>query len=775
MKKINKSFATTIILSLFMATNIFAQKEAANWHFGNNAGIAFPFIGSNTPVAITTTSTINTYEGCASISDGATGNLLFYTDGITVWNQINGVMTNGTGLKGDPSSTQSSVIVPMPGNAKQYYIFTTPAVGRSDGLRYSLVDMSLGAYGEVVSGTKNIQLDSFMYEKIAVACKDSGTGYWVVAHKDASQKFLVYNINSTTAPSATANLATYSVGPATANFQNYYGYLKFSPDGKKLAHAVWGINTVEVYNFNPSTGVISASPLTLTEGTPKNLSHPYGVEFSPSGRYLYTTGRTVTPDSCYLSQFDLVTWTPAAVLASKVTISSYKPAAGSYQGFSALQLGPDSRIYVTRASYTDLSWIKNPDLPAVSTIANGSNYAAGAIDLGGKTCYHGLPNFVGCFTGKPVAVSDMCCDSMYVRPYDFQTNHILGKTFTFVNRKPSPISRIEFRFSPGITLGDYRGSDLYIDNSTWITGRWNTNYYYINGIPNFPLSSNLCSYAPNRVEFNMGIDYTTNFPNGWTGNVTFTVKHCNGDSCVFTTGQWAAVQPLVLGGIMLERRIADSLLAVQLKMIGNTKITSPIKFVGIRLNDTDYNVFAVSGSRIAGKNTANEPLHSVTYSGMGDHTAMYEWNVPVTLKSGDSSDALNLVLSKPKNKSGWPLIYCTFYDEDGNEVARDSITVKGQITGMRQDAFFNDFNLLNAYPNPSNGDVTVKYMVSKSSNVTLTIYDLSGNEIKTVQEGFVSQGYYTVPFNLSGIAAGSYIIKMTSGNQVSSLPLIIAK
>src|SRR5579863_3194839 len=88
-----------------------AQKEANEWYFGNLAAVSF---NSGSPVALTG-SVMNTNEGCASIADKNTGALLFYTDGTTIYNKNNVSMTNGTGLTGNFSSTQSAVIVPMPG------------------------------------------------------------------------------------------------------------------------------------------------------------------------------------------------------------------------------------------------------------------------------------------------------------------------------------------------------------------------------------------------------------------------------------------------------------------------------------------------------------------------------------------------------------------------------------------------------------------------------------------------------------------------------------
>ena len=75
---------------------------------------------------------LTTNEGCATISS-STGDLLFYTDGITIWNKNHIIMSNGTGLMGDPSSTQSATIVPLPGSSTLYYVFTLDAYGHSNG------------------------------------------------------------------------------------------------------------------------------------------------------------------------------------------------------------------------------------------------------------------------------------------------------------------------------------------------------------------------------------------------------------------------------------------------------------------------------------------------------------------------------------------------------------------------------------------------------------------------------------------------------------------
>ena len=110
-----------LIVSLVLWVNLSAQNEAANWYFGENAGIQFD--GSGNLLGSVNDGQLITREGCTTISD-TDGNLLFYTDGRLVYDRTHQLMPNGTGLFGDPSSTQSALVVPKPGSDTIYFIFT---------------------------------------------------------------------------------------------------------------------------------------------------------------------------------------------------------------------------------------------------------------------------------------------------------------------------------------------------------------------------------------------------------------------------------------------------------------------------------------------------------------------------------------------------------------------------------------------------------------------------------------------------------------------------
>ncbi len=110
-----KHYGLTILL-LCASVKLFAQHAADKWYFGTKAGIDFT---SGTATAISS-SQMEAGEGSASVSDPITGALLFYTDGMNVWNSNNTIMPNGNGLLGGLSSTQAALIVPVPESGDQY-------------------------------------------------------------------------------------------------------------------------------------------------------------------------------------------------------------------------------------------------------------------------------------------------------------------------------------------------------------------------------------------------------------------------------------------------------------------------------------------------------------------------------------------------------------------------------------------------------------------------------------------------------------------------------
>ena len=257
----------TAVLCLFITLlpiKASCQKQANVWYFGDHAGLDFK---TGSPVALSN-GALKTDEGCASISDTA-GNILFYTDGITVYNKKDTSMPNGTGLNGHSSSTQSSIIIPVPGNDSIFYIFTTDAQGGANGCEYSRVNMHKnGGHGDVIS--KNKMLFTPSAEKITAIRNNNGSDIWVIGHKHNTDTFYTYKIDN---KGINSSVVKSKSGSSYSTKSGVIGYMKASPDGKKLALAISSTNTVEVFDFDDKSGVVS-NCRSMTDNT--NFSGVYG-------------------------------------------------------------------------------------------------------------------------------------------------------------------------------------------------------------------------------------------------------------------------------------------------------------------------------------------------------------------------------------------------------------------------------------------------------------------------------------------------------------------
>ncbi len=407
-----------LFIVILISTTSFAQKEAAIWYFGEKAGLDF---NSGSPVSITNGKII-TNEGCASISD-KNGNVLFYTDGSIVYNKSHQAMPNGNGLLGHKSSTQSAIIVPKPNNPYVYYIFTVdqPLPDNVDdntlndedppnnGLNYSEVDLRLdNGLGDIPSNKKNIHLITYnpdnneevkfkCSEKITAVQHGDGISFWVITHfLDNFYSFKVSNNGVNTIP--IKSLTSLNV-PLGGYLTNAIGYLKISPNGRKLAIANSSFKTnnelgpkgetrrntgnVWLFDFNSTTGVVN-NGITLISGT-----NPYGVEFSAKSKKMYVSVNQYNSDGISIGsslfQYNLK---ETNIINSKIEIVNSQKVAG------ALQLGIDEKIYrsgydISKQGGEKLSVINNPELDGAAC-----NYLVDEIDLKGKKVFLGLPPFI---------------------------------------------------------------------------------------------------------------------------------------------------------------------------------------------------------------------------------------------------------------------------------------------------------------------------------------------------------------------------------------------
>lgn len=400
-----------IFLCLGLITGAIAQNNLrnANWALSYNGGLNFNPLSLPSPQPWTSSIALGT--GASASVSSPQGELLFYTDGFTVWNHNHTVMTNGDNLiSGLSELSQNKVIIPNPQDVNKYYIFSISCGQRAPGfpmygLRYSEVDMSDGV-GVVTF--KNIPLrDEFgvlidnnypqNFGKITTARHANGIDYWLIA--EIGTRVCSYLIddqgiifrNASDAPIVAFPFSDYMT-PAVAELlmnvsaiSSGNGPMKISPDNRRIligyadtTDSLGNVDGGRLFEgqFDDVSGAVGdfvyvPRPLVIGQ---RNLT---GAEFSPDSDrvfhiyegYLLSTAVTINA----FKMLEIGAFTP-----TQITIE-----------VKNLQRAIDDRIYfesydINNTNPYFISVIDNPNsdqfVTHFSTVnANSTNYFVNSI------------------------------------------------------------------------------------------------------------------------------------------------------------------------------------------------------------------------------------------------------------------------------------------------------------------------------------------------------------------------------------------------------------
>lgn len=389
-----------IIFILFLGFYAYPQGENDNWYFGDKAAVNF----AGTPVALTNSAMIAP-EACGSVSD-AQGNLLFYTDGMTIWDSDHNIMPNGTGLSGTVNSAQVLIIGEI-GNKDRYYVFTTAdSYNNQSYTAYSVVDMTLGGLGstgqplgDVDPAIKNVPVldnngNPITTGAVTAVPHSNGNDFWILI--PTLTDLLAFQFDNT-------GLNTTPVVNTLQNSSiNGVMYVKASPflntnagfDTLLAIGFTMPVNgsTVDFHRFDSSMGsiVYNFPYSSVIFGS----SNSFSVEFSQDGSIAYC--------SSSMNAF------PNNVIVGVDILAMYLNQAGS--GFTQvilpsnvkvgqLQRAKDSEVYYTEIGSGFLGKIDNP-----TNTYNGFSANPTSVFLSGAVSSNGLPQL---FPKHPGCITDI--------------------------------------------------------------------------------------------------------------------------------------------------------------------------------------------------------------------------------------------------------------------------------------------------------------------------------------------------------------------------------
>ena len=371
---------------LLLSALAYSQKEANNWFFGKNAGLTWNTTQELTVSGIGTTpdatlkglptsmsgSKINTLEGCFSLSDSE-GNLLFYSDGMTVWNKNHEPMANGKNLTGHNSSVQSGIIMPYP-NATNKFIAISINQFTNNGLAYSIIDMELnGGLGDVVSDYKCIPFvggSGAIGEAVSAIPHSNGKDFWIIAPGRGTTTYMNAWLVTPDGVQVSSPRITTLPTNISVNHNGPTGYLKFTPNGKYFVWPSHNTRQILYGEFDASQGtVLNVKQITSQE------PYTYGVDFSTSGKHLFIS----YIHSNKITIYDFSQLVKEELEVFKTIVLPSKSA--------GIQLGPDQRIYACAYEKNYVYVIDNPE--------EYDNLRAYQLPDGfmSGSCQFGLPSF----------------------------------------------------------------------------------------------------------------------------------------------------------------------------------------------------------------------------------------------------------------------------------------------------------------------------------------------------------------------------------------------
>jgi serine protease AprX len=132
----------------------------------------------------------------------------------------------------------------------------------------------------------------------------------------------------------------------------------------------------------------------------------------------------------------------------------------------------------------------------------------------------------------------------------------------------------------------------------------------------------------------------------------------------------------------------------------------------------------------------------------------------VLTQTADSSFA-------PNRTRGWGLINCW-----------EALKLGRNLTGITSNntSIINGYSLSQNYPNPFNPSTVIQYSLSENGFINLKVYDILGNEVRTLIDQKQNEGTYSVTFDGSNLSSGIYFYKMeVNGKFFDTKRMILVK
>jgi len=359
-----------------------------------------------------------------------------------------------------------------------------------------------------------------------------------------------------------------------------------------------------------------------------------------------------------------------------------------------------------------------------------------------------------------------CDSSLNVLPLPWLDDTITSwRRFNITNAKmpASLISSIDLVFSPSLSSSNLNCTNLKVDGSTRTWGHAYTPMR-MDCLGNSGAAQGTAAFY--SAVFNLGI------VKSYTGTVTIKVGYCDGDSCI-STYDWPLNSPLNVSNTINWNIGPANLHVFGLDFTPIDSTTS----VSINIADTTSKIIAITapapdstianGGNLFGlnvKSTGNAALYLPEKPREPNQPTLPRGNVTVVYTSAinSASDSTSIIVD--------------YFDRNGKVIGRATKEVHvSKIVnivnppGIMQAS--NDIAITSVIPNPATSSVTFTYSLGESEPVRLELFNMLGQSVAVVADGFQTLGEHQITYNIVSLSEGTYYLRLS--NQLERVSAVV--
>ena len=215
-------------------------------------------------------------------------------------------------------------------------------------------------------------------------------------------------------------------------------------------------------------------------------------------------------------------------------------------------------------------------------------------------------------------------------------------------------------------------------------------------------------------------------------------------------------------------RTRDIKLSKKLPLGGDTvTISAKIRNFGLQSITSPFSVKFYKGDPNNGGTFIAQTLVDTTIAARGYANVSVKWPIPLS----QNLDSVRIYAVIDEENA------VTNEVHNNNNIGWAPAVGFGSIVGVEneQNGIPEKFELYQNYPNPFNPSSTIKFQLSSSGKASLIVYNILGQEVQTLVNGFLNSGTYAVQFNGAELASGVYFYRLQTDNFTETKKMMLIK